>query len=107
MHASDVMLYFLLHSRNARRNILNMLMNPEVQKYLATLLQSSPFIEVPLHIAVYDMSLANSVKCSECIEVTTKMLMSTGCGQKNNPLQKSHYFQNNLIFFGEIFRGYS
>jgi len=27
---------------------------------------------------------------------------------KNTPtLQKSHYFQNNLIFFGEIFRGYS
>jgi len=28
--------------------------------------------------------------------------------QKNNPpLQKSHYSQNNLIFFGELFRGYS
>ena len=26
---------------------------------------------------------------------------------KKHPLQKSHYFQNNLIFFGEIFRGYS
>jgi len=23
------------------------------------------------------------------------------------PLQKSDYFQNNLIFFGELFRGYS
>jgi len=33
--------------------------------------------------------------------------VSTGCGQKNTPLQRSHYFQNNLIFFGEIFRGYS
>jgi len=26
---------------------------------------------------------------------------------KNNPLQKSHYFQNNLVFFAELFRGYS
>jgi len=26
---------------------------------------------------------------------------------KKHPLQKSHYFQNNLIFFGELFRGYS
>ena len=26
---------------------------------------------------------------------------------KNNPVQKFHYFRNNLIFFGEIFRGYS
>ena len=25
---------------------------------------------------------------------------------KKHPLQKSHYFQNNLIFFGELFRGY-
>ena len=33
--------------------------------------------------------------------------ITTGCGLKNNPLQKSHYFQNNLIFFSEIFRGYS
>jgi len=31
----------------------------------------------------------------------------TGCGYKKHPLQKSHYFQNKLIFFGEIFRGYS
>jgi len=30
-----------------------------------------------------------------------------GAAKKNNPLQKSHYFQDNLIFFGEIFRGYS
>jgi len=27
--------------------------------------------------------------------------------KKHPPLQKSHYFQNNLIFFGENFRGYS
>ena len=26
---------------------------------------------------------------------------------KNPPLQKSHYFQHNLMLFGELFRGYS
>jgi len=30
-----------------------------------------------------------------------------GAAKKNTPLQKSHYFQNNSKFFGEIFRGYS
>jgi len=30
-----------------------------------------------------------------------------GAAIKNTPLQKSHYFPNKLIFFGEIFRGYS
>jgi len=33
-----------MHIKNASRNILNMLMNLEMQKYLATLLQSYPYI---------------------------------------------------------------
>ena len=29
-----------------------------------------------------------------------------GAAIKNTPLQKSHYFQNSLIFFGELLRDY-
>jgi len=64
------------------------------------------------------LSVRMYMRPSICTSVRTYVCMSTiklnaatnhiqGAAIKDTPLQKSHYFENKLIFFGEIFRGYS
>ena len=55
---------------------------------------------------------SNSVSCNHATDVHPLRRYEKprrnvqGVVKKNTPLQKSHYFQNNLIFFGELFRDY-
>ena len=76
------------------------------------------FTTLPKHASVHQWNIArykenrndqtNFFECSsKLLWVLLHSLDIPGAVKKNNPLQKSHYFQNNLIFFGEIFRGYS
>ena len=51
--------------------------------------------------------ITTNKKLRYCRGTARRALSIAGCGQKNTLLQKFHYFQNNLIFFGQLFRDYS
>jgi len=67
---------------------------------LAALLRTSNVYYMLCSVTVY-----SSTYCNVLFLPHNAVLQ--GADKKPLPLQKSHYFQNSLIFFGELFRGYS